>query len=174
MGPGGGHSDGGSRRAKALRQEPGRGQGRGKGQVAAGAWGGGIGEPGQAAGFYSEHPPSIQSVFVQAATAQRGEWPVAPVKTEQDSGTLGRRALVPFSGWPPASSRPLPEGAETDGPLPQAMSCPSRSPRCGHSQGGPCVSGFPGYKRRLRDSLSLAGGHTAGERCGELSPSLLG
>lgn len=28
----------------------------GRGRVAAGAWGGGVGEPGQAAGSYSEHP----------------------------------------------------------------------------------------------------------------------
>lgn len=54
------------------------------------------------------------------------------------------------------------------------MSCPSHSPRRGHSQGGPSVSGFPGCKRRLRNSLSLSGGHTAGERWGGQSPCLLG
>ena len=111
-------------------------------------------------------------MFVQAAAAQCGEWAVAPVKTEQGSGAPGKKKHSgSLLGWPPASSRP-PQGTGTDRPLHPGHEL--SVPRRGHSQGGPCVSSFPGCKRRLRGSLSRSGGHTAGEWRGGQSPCLLG
>lgn len=98
--------------------------------MAAGAWGGGVGKPGQAAGVYSEHPGKR---LIGVCTSCRGTaWRMGSSPSQDRAGL--RRSREEDVLWFPSRGGPrlppgCPQGAETDGPLPSAMSCPSRSPR---------------------------------------------